>query len=427
MNAATGFEDRALARRYAFLGFAGSPRDRAFSMTELRAEMGDANASALVIRIGALAQMHHLDKSSMGLSGAVDKIMRELTPDERRSVARGDAIPPRIEAMVTADAQAAKTAAAQAEAQRHNASGAPLSREALAAMGHGAGLARYAQANTGTMVDGGNGNGGAGTGPAGAVSAGGSINAAAASAGVSPQTMGRYMREYSGMGFDQNTIGTFAKVGLGAKDERQLERRWGRPEVVKGAETAKDWGLRGKRGVDAVTAIHPKEREGWEKWRHAPKGSKEEKDADDEINAAPGRPGDSKGKTKDRREWMRKNLHKAGDAYDAKHGSEATREPSSENKANTEKPVLARQMTTDRQERTTGIQAMLARGAPTPKAADGTPATPIKSADKSPVLASGSEAKKVSNAAKPAAAPDKPKETKIGLATQVKKSGPTVA
>jgi hypothetical protein len=94
-----------------------------------------------VIRIGALAQMYHLDQSSMGLNGAVSHILQSLTPDERRSIAQGNAIPPRIEAMVTAEAEAAKATAAQAEAAQHNASGAPLSAAAMAALGLTGGFA----------------------------------------------------------------------------------------------------------------------------------------------------------------------------------------------------------------------------------------------------------------------------------------------
>jgi hypothetical protein len=326
MNATTASHDRALIRRYAFLGLPGE-RQGGMSFAELRAELGDENTNHLVTRIGALAQVHHLDQSRVPLGDVVARIMQSLTPDERRSIAQGNAIPPRIEAMMSAEAETAKATAAQAEAARHNPSGAPLSAAVLAAAGYG-GLGRYAQANTGTMSDAGGGVGAGGSAnAANAVAAGpaGTIGAAAASAGVSPQTMGHYMREYSGMGFDQRTIATFAKVGLGARDERGLERRWGREEVVKGAGTANEFGWRGKQAVGDVTAISDQEREALRRLGRAQTPEEKEK-IKTEIRALPPRRGESK---EDKRKRDDRNFRRMDSSHAdlrAKAGDQAARD-----------------------------------------------------------------------------------------------------
>src|SRR4051812_1980075 len=105
---APNFEDRALVRRFNFQGFPGEKGSAALSYAGLRAELGDENASALVVQVGVLAKVHHLEQLGIGIDHAVARIIQSLTPDERRSVAQGGPLPPRVEALISADAEAAK-------------------------------------------------------------------------------------------------------------------------------------------------------------------------------------------------------------------------------------------------------------------------------------------------------------------------------
>ena len=74
----------------------------------MRAELGDDNAAALVTKIGVLATVHGLEKLGIPLHHAVDRILQTLTPDERRTMAQGGAVPPRVEAIMSAEAETAK-------------------------------------------------------------------------------------------------------------------------------------------------------------------------------------------------------------------------------------------------------------------------------------------------------------------------------
>jgi hypothetical protein len=100
--------DMFLARRFNFVGLPSERRSGAVSYPALRAELGDDNAAALVTKIGVLATVHGLDKLGVPLHHAVDRILQSLTPDERRTMAQGGAVPPRVEAMISAEAAAAK-------------------------------------------------------------------------------------------------------------------------------------------------------------------------------------------------------------------------------------------------------------------------------------------------------------------------------
>jgi hypothetical protein len=100
--------DRALVRRFNFLGFPGEKKGEALTYAGLRAELGDDHASALVVQAGVIAKLHHLDQLGIGIDHAVARMIQSMTADERRSVAKGGPLPPRVEAMITADAEAAK-------------------------------------------------------------------------------------------------------------------------------------------------------------------------------------------------------------------------------------------------------------------------------------------------------------------------------
>lgn len=100
--------DQFLARRFNFLGLPSERRGGNLSFSGLRAELGDDNANALVTKIGVLVQVHHLDKLGIPMQNAVDRILQSLTPDERRVMAQGGAVPPRVEAILSAEAETAK-------------------------------------------------------------------------------------------------------------------------------------------------------------------------------------------------------------------------------------------------------------------------------------------------------------------------------
>lgn len=100
--------DQSLGRRFNFLGLPSERRGGSISYPALRAELGDDNASSLVTKIGVLATVHGLDKLGVPLHHAVDRILQSLTPDERRSMAQGGTVPPRVEAIISAEAAIAK-------------------------------------------------------------------------------------------------------------------------------------------------------------------------------------------------------------------------------------------------------------------------------------------------------------------------------
>lgn len=101
-------------------------------------------------------------------------------------------------------------AAARAEVAKHNVSAGPLSAAALAALGFtGTGVAAArARAAGGTDAD-----------------RYGDVRAAGTE--LSTAVVAEYTRQYSGMGFDQGTVNTFAAVQLGIGDFRLLEHQYG--------------------------------------------------------------------------------------------------------------------------------------------------------------------------------------------------------
>ncbi|MCP3447332.1 hypothetical protein [Bradyrhizobium sp. CCGUVB14] len=108
MSTETPTGDTFLARRFNFLGLPSERRGGALSYTALRTELGDDNAAALVTKIGVLVQVHQLDKLGIPMQNAVDRILQSLTPDERRSMAQGGAVPPRVEAILNSEAETAR-------------------------------------------------------------------------------------------------------------------------------------------------------------------------------------------------------------------------------------------------------------------------------------------------------------------------------
>jgi hypothetical protein len=130
--------DRSLVRRFKFLGFPGEKNGDALSYAALRAEMGDEHANALVVQVGVLAKVHHLDQFGIGIDGAVARIIQSLTPDERRTMAQGGNVPPRIEAMITAEAEAAKLQNKQVGDRQNNGKTDPSLAQPLAGFGMGA-------------------------------------------------------------------------------------------------------------------------------------------------------------------------------------------------------------------------------------------------------------------------------------------------
>lgn len=112
------FQDRSLARRFNFLGLPGEKR-AGMSYAALRAELGDDNAAALVTKIGTLLQSQGLDRLGVPLHDAVDRIVQSLTPDERRTIAEGGGLPPRVQTQIGAEVAAAKVQQGQASANVH--------------------------------------------------------------------------------------------------------------------------------------------------------------------------------------------------------------------------------------------------------------------------------------------------------------------
>ena len=114
----TDLQDRLLVRRFNFLGLSGEKR-AGLSYASLRAELGDENAAALVTRIGTLLETQGLDKLGVPLHDAVDRIVQSLTADERRTIAEGGGVPPRVQTQVSAEIAAAKMLQAQTSTNVH--------------------------------------------------------------------------------------------------------------------------------------------------------------------------------------------------------------------------------------------------------------------------------------------------------------------
>jgi hypothetical protein len=126
--------------------------------------------------------------------------------------------------------------------------------------------------------------------------------------GVSASLIDDYTKQYNGMGFSNSVIGTFASVQLGARDFMALEKQWGRNEALKGAETAKMFGFKGKDGVGDVTGISNEEREFWSKY----KGAKTQAEQDalwKERKALPHRKGENDQGAEDRMKKIQKRFN----------------------------------------------------------------------------------------------------------------------
>jgi hypothetical protein len=117
--------DMFLARRFNFVGLPSERSGGALSYSTLRTELGDDNAAALVTKIGVLATVHGLDRLGIPLHHAVDRILQSLTPDERRTMAQGGAVPPRVEAIMSAEAETARSQQKQNGANIHGANAPP--------------------------------------------------------------------------------------------------------------------------------------------------------------------------------------------------------------------------------------------------------------------------------------------------------------
>jgi hypothetical protein len=111
-------EDRSMARRLNFLGFPGEKRG-GLSYAGLKAELGDENAAALVTKIGTLLETQGLDKLGVPMHHAVDRIVQSLTPDERRTIAEGGGLPPRVQTKVSAEIAMAKAQQSQTVGNIH--------------------------------------------------------------------------------------------------------------------------------------------------------------------------------------------------------------------------------------------------------------------------------------------------------------------
>ena len=68
-------EDRSLVRRFNFLGFPGEKQNGGLTYASLRAQLGDDNASSLVVKIGVLAEKYHLNQLGVGIDGTIALIL----------------------------------------------------------------------------------------------------------------------------------------------------------------------------------------------------------------------------------------------------------------------------------------------------------------------------------------------------------------
>jgi len=107
-------EDRSLVRRFNFLGFPGEKQNGGLTYASLRAQLGDDNASSLVVKIGVLAEKYHLNQLGVGIDGTIARILGSISSDEMRSIAQNNGVlPSRVENMIRAEAEAAKVQQAQ--------------------------------------------------------------------------------------------------------------------------------------------------------------------------------------------------------------------------------------------------------------------------------------------------------------------------
>jgi hypothetical protein len=128
-------EDRALVRRYKFLGFPGEKRGTALSYSELERHMGADKAASLITQIGVLAQSYRLDQYGIPLSEAVARIVGSLTHDELQSYAKGNIVPPRVEAMLGAEVETAKIQQKQPGGRQENGKPDPSMAQPLSGFG----------------------------------------------------------------------------------------------------------------------------------------------------------------------------------------------------------------------------------------------------------------------------------------------------
>lgn len=181
---------------------------------------------------------------------------------------------------------AAALAAARAEVAKHNASAGPLSTMAQAALG----------------IGGAKGLGGRGSGDADRY---GDVRAAGTD--LSSAVVAEYTRQYSGMGFDQSTVNTFAAVHLGIGDFRMIEKMWGRDETVRAAQIANEFHFKGREAVGDVAGISEQERELYRRYRDA-KTPEERQKIGDEIHRAAPRKGETPEEQRKRRDRIMKRV-----------------------------------------------------------------------------------------------------------------------
>jgi hypothetical protein len=131
--------------------------------------------------------------------------------------------------------------------------------------------------------------------------------------GVAAGMIDDYAKQYAGSGLDKNAVGTLASVALGVGDFRALEKLWGRDAVLRGAETAGEFGFKGRDAVGDVTGISNGERDLWKDY-HKAKTPEERKAIEARINALPPR----KGEDQDKAEKRRKKIQKRFDDLNAK-------------------------------------------------------------------------------------------------------------
>jgi len=93
-------QDRALVRRFKFLGLTGEKRADALSYADLRAELGDANAAALILQLETLVRSHQRAKADEPHHELISRLLQATTRDERRLMALRHSIPPHLEVMV---------------------------------------------------------------------------------------------------------------------------------------------------------------------------------------------------------------------------------------------------------------------------------------------------------------------------------------
>ncbi|MHB8268606.1 hypothetical protein [Bradyrhizobium sp.] len=139
------------------------------------------------------------------------------------------------------------------------------------------------------------------------------IREAGIRSGVPASVVDDYAKQYSGMGFGRSAIGTFAAVGLAAGDFKALAQEWGRGEAVKGAETAKTFGFKGKDAVGDVTGLSSEEKSLWTQYRKA--NAKDDRDAIlGKIHALAPRKNEDKDKADQRRDKIQQRFESLNQA-----------------------------------------------------------------------------------------------------------------